>query len=195
MILAVNKWDLVEKDTFTALDVEARIRHELGFLQHSPMLFISALTGQRVPKLFDLIEEVAAAHAKRIPTGELNRFLREAVAAFSPAAVEGKLPKLFFMTQVGVRPPTFVIRSNTDRALHFSYLRYLENRLREQFGFQGTPLRLSVQKKSRKDGESEEAAPVRRILEVGAGLKPTRGRARGPRKRDSTPKAAPRKKR
>ncbi|HEU4951446.1 MAG TPA: ribosome biogenesis GTPase Der, partial [Holophagaceae bacterium] len=195
VILAVNKWDLVEKDTFTALDVEAKIRHELGFLQHAPMVFVSALTGQRVPKLFDLIEEVAAAHAQRVPTGELNRFLREAVAAFSPAAVEGKLPKLFFMTQVGMRPPTFVIRSNTDRPLHFSYLRYLENRLREQFGFKGTPLRLSVQKKSRKEEGPEDAAPVRRILEVGAGLKPTRGRARGPRGKGSTTRTAPRKKR
>ncbi len=174
VILVMNKWDLVEKDTFTALDVEAKIRHDLGFLQHAPMIFVSAATGQRVPKLFEIIEEVAALHAKRVPTGELNRFLREAVAAFSPAAIEGKLPKLFFMTQVGVRPPTFVIKANTDRSLHFSYLRYLENRLREAFGFKGTPLRLSVQKKGRGEEQEGQAAPVRKILDVGEGLKPSR---------------------
>ena len=172
VVLVVNKWDLVEKDSYTSLDVEDKIRQDLGFLQHAPMIFVSALSGQRVPKLFEHIEEVAAAHARRIPTGELNRFLREAVGAFSPAAIEGKLPKLFFMTQVGVRPPTFVIKSNTDRPLHFSYMRYLENRLREKFGFTGTPLRLSVQKKGK--GETGEAAPVRRILDVGEGLKPGR---------------------
>lgn len=181
VILVLNKWDLVEKDTFTSLDVEAKIRYDLGFLQHAPMVFVSALTGQRVPKLFEFIEEVAECHAKRIPTGELNRFLREAVGAFSPAATEGKLPKLFFMTQVGVRPPTFVIKSNTDRGLHFSYMRYLENRLRDQFGFKGTPLRLSVQKKGK--GEDDQAAPVRRVMDVGEGLKPTRNKQRQRRKR------------
>jgi GTP-binding protein len=175
VILVLNKWDLVEKDTFTSLDVEEKIRFDLGFLQHAPMVFVSALTGQRVPKLFEFIEEVAECHAKRIPTGELNRFLREAVGTFSPAATEGKVPKLFFMTQVGVRPPTFVIKSNTDRGLHFSYMRYLENRLREKFGFKGTPLRLSVQKKG-KGEEGGESAPVRRILDVGEGLKPGRAK-------------------
>jgi GTP-binding protein len=182
VILVLNKWDLVEKDTFTSLDVEAKIRYDLGFLQHAPMVFVSALTGQRVPKLFEFIEEVAECHAKRIPTGELNRFLREAVGAFSPAATEGKLPKLFFMTQVGVRPPTFVIKSNTDRGLHFSYMRYLENRLRDQFGFKGTPLRLSVQKKGK--GEEGETAPVRRVMDVGEGLKPGR-KAKSPRRNRS----------
>lgn len=184
VILVLNKWDLVEKDTFTSLDVEAKIRYDLGFLQHAPMVFVSALTGQRVPKLFEFIEEVAECHAKRIPTGELNRFLKEAVGAFSPAATEGKLPKLFFMTQVGVRPPTFVIKSNTDRGLHFSYMRYLENRLRDQFGFKGTPLRLSVQKKGK--GEDGQAAPVRRVMDVGEGLKPGR-KAKSP-KRDRSAK-------
>lgn len=177
VILVINKWDLVEKDTFTSLAIEEKIRFELGFLAHAPMIFISALTGQRVSKLFDHIRTVAEAHARRVPTGKLNAFLRDAVGAMSPHAVDGKLPKLFFMTQVGVRPPTFVIKANTDRGLHFSYMRYLENRLRDTFEFVGTPIRLSIQKKGKGEdqpGERELKAPVRRILEVGEGLKPSR---------------------
>jgi GTP-binding protein len=121
-----------------------------------------------------MIDQLAAAHAQRIPTGELNRFLRESVAAMSPHAVDGKLPKLYFMTQVGVRPPSFVVKANTDRGLHFSYVRYLENRLRDQFGLAGVPLRLSVQKKQKGEGEEGETAAVRRILDPGEGLKPSR---------------------
>lgn len=174
VILVVNKWDLVEKDTHTIYQVEDAMRQSLGFLHHAPMIFLSALTGQRVSKLFGMIEDLAAAHAKRVPTGELNRFLRESVAAMSPHAVDGKLPKLYFMTQVGVRPPSFVIKTNTDRGLHFSYIRYLENRLREQFGFQGVPLRISVQRKQKDEDGPVETARVRRILDVGEGLKPSR---------------------
>jgi GTP-binding protein len=176
VILCVNKWDKVPKDTYTSLQFEEKIRYDLGFLNHAPMIFISALTGQRVLKLFTLIHEVAEAHARRVPTGKLNQFLRDALAAMSPHAVDGKLPKLYFMTQVGIRPPTFVIKANTDRGLHFSYMRYLENRLREQFGFKGTPIRLNVQKKHKdEDGPKAEVA-VRRILDVGEGLKPGRRR-------------------
>ena len=186
VILCVNKWDKIPKDTYTALQFEEKIRHDLGFLNHAPMIFISALTGQRVSKLFTLIDSVAEAHARRVPTGKLNQFLREAVAAMSPHAVDGKIPKLYFITQVGVRPPTFVIKANTDRGLHFSYMRFLENRLREAFDYKGTPIRLNVQKKHRdEDGPKPEVA-VRRILDVGEGLKPGRRRAaasrRGPRK-------------
>ena len=138
------------------------------------MIFLSALTGQRVSKLFGMIDELAEAHARRISTGELNRFLRETVATMSPHAVDGKLPKLYFMTQVGVRPPSFVVKANTDRGLHFSYVRYMENRLREQFGLAGVPLRLSIQKKQKGEGEEAEMAVVRRILDPGEGLKPSR---------------------
>jgi len=187
VILVINKWDLVPKDTFTSIAFEEKIRYDLGFLQHAPMLFISALTGQRVSKLFTLIHECAAAHARRIPTGKLNLFLREAVAAMSPHAVDGKLPKLYFMTQVGVRPPSFVVKANTDRGLHFSYVRYLENRLRDAFGFIGTPIRLSIQKKQKGDEEPHEGARVRRIMDVGEGLKPSRrprsGNMAGPKKK------------
>ena len=115
VILVVNKWDLVEKDTHTIYGAEEDLRRSLGFLHHAPMIFLSALTGQRVSKLFGMIDELAEAHARRIPTGELNRFLRETVSAMSPHAIDGKLPKLYFMTQVGVRPPSFVVKANTDR--------------------------------------------------------------------------------
>ncbi|MBK8724470.1 MAG: ribosome biogenesis GTPase Der [Holophagaceae bacterium] len=174
VILVVNKWDLVPKDTYTVLAFEEKIRHDLGFLNHAPMTFVSALTGQRVQKLFGLIKEVAAAHSRRVPTGKLNGFLREAVAGMSPHYLEGKRPKLYFMTQVGTRPPSFVIKANTDRGLHFSYMRYLENRLREAFGFIGTPIRLSVQKKQTGDEAPADAAKVRQVIDPGMGLKPGR---------------------
>jgi GTP-binding protein len=174
VVLVVNKWDLVDKDTFTAIEFEEKLRHDLGFLQHAPMIFISALTGQRVTKLFSLLHEVAEAHARRIPTGRLNQFLRDSVERMSPPAVDGKLPKLYFMTQVGTRPPSFVIKTNTDRDLHFSYQRYLENRLREEFGFTGTPIRFAFRKREKSEGGDEGVARVRRILDPGEGLKPRR---------------------
>jgi GTP-binding protein len=174
VVLVVNKWDLVDKDTFTAISFEEKLRDDLGFLQHAPMIFISALTGQRVSKLFTLIHEVAEGHARRIPTGKLNQFLRESVERMSPPAVDGKLPKLYFMTQVGTRPPSFVIKTNTDRDLHFSYQRYLENRLREEFGFTGTPIRFAFRKREKSEGQDDGVAKVRRILDPGEGLKPRR---------------------
>lgn len=183
VILVVNKWDLVPKDTYTALAFEEKVRFDLGFLQHAPMVFVSALTGQRVTKLFELIAKVAEAHARRVSTGELNRFLKGAVAGMSPHSSDGRLAKLFFMTQIGVRPPTFVIKSNTEKGLHFSYVRYLENRLREAFDFVGTPLRLTIQKRGAGEGDGEQSARVRRILDVGEGLKPSRPGGRNPRRR------------
>jgi len=179
VILVVNKWDLVEKDTFTAIAFEEKLRDDLGFLQNSPMIFISALTGQRVSKVFALIHEVAEAHAKRISTGRLNQFLRDSVARMSPPAVDGKLPKLYFMTQVGTRPPSFVIKTNTDRELHFSYQRFLENQLRETFGFTGTPIRFAFRKHEKTDGQDGGVAKVRRILDPGEGLKPSRASESG----------------
>ena len=192
VILVVNKWDLVEKDTHTIYGAEEDMRQSLGFLHHAPMVFLSALTGQRVSKLFGLIDQLAEAHAHRVPTSELNRFLRDSVTAMSPHAVDGKLPKLYFMTQVGVRPPSFVIKANTDRSLHFSYLRYLENRLRDTFGLQGVPLRLSVQKKKQGEGEPVETAIVRRILDPGEGLKPSRSNASLQAQREDKVKTRPR---
>jgi GTP-binding protein len=174
VILVVNKWDLVPKDTWTALGFEDKLRHDLGFLQHAPMIFISALNGQRVSKLFPLIHDVADAHARRVATARLNQFLRDCVDRMSPPAVDGKLPKLYFMTQVGTRPPSFVVSTNTDREIHFSYQRYLENRLREEFGFTGTPIRLAFRKRAKGESSGEGVARVRRILDPGEGLKPSR---------------------
>ena len=181
VILVVNKWDAVEKDGFTAIQAEERIRSELGFLRHAPMIFISALTGQRAFKLFNLISDVAASHSRRISTGELNRFLQEATMTLNPPVIDGKQPKLFYMAQVGVRPPCFVIKTNIGGNIHFSYMRYLENRLRDEFNFIGTPIRFSVQKKQREDGPAPSnkigakvGARVRKILDVGEGLKPSR---------------------
>jgi len=145
-----------------------------------------------VSKLFAMVDELAEAHGRRIPTGEMNRFLRESVSAMSPHAIDGKLPKLYFMTQVGVRPPSFVIKANTDRGLHFSYVRYLENRLREQFGLAGVPLRLSIQKKQKGEGEEAEVAAVRRILDPGEGLKPSRSNESLQAQREEKVKARPR---
>lgn len=178
VVLVVNKWDAIEKDTYTAIKMEDRFRSGLGFLQHAPMIFISALTGQRVSKLYDLINKVAHSHSRRIPTGELNRFLQESVSAMAPPATDGKLPKMFFMTQVGVRPPSFVIKTNTGSRIHFSYLRYLENRLRDKFRFVGTPIRFSVQKVQKGDEPTQPKARVRKILEVGEGLKPVRKKSK-----------------
>lgn len=172
VVLVINKWDAVEKDTYTAKKMEDRFRRDIGFLRHAPMAFISALTGQRVSKLFSLINEVADAHSRRISTGELNRFLRESIAAMAPPATDSKLQKLYFMTQVGVRPPSFVIKTNTGSNIHFSYLRYLENRLRDQFSFKGTPIRFSVQKVQNGNEPAQPKARVRRVLDVGEGLKP-----------------------
>jgi GTP-binding protein len=179
VILVVNKWDLVEKDGYTALEFEERLRRDLGFLQHAPMIFISSLTGQRVGKLLPLIRQVAEAHALRVPTGRLNQFLRDSVARMAPPAVDGKLPKLYFMTQVGTRPPSFVIVANTDRDLHFSYQRFLENRLREAFGFIGAPIRLALRKREKGERDDAGVARVRGILDPGEGLKPTRRKLAG----------------
>jgi GTP-binding protein len=179
VIIVVNKWDTVEKDGYTAIQLEERVRHGLGFLHHAPMIFVSALTGQRVSKLFGMIDTVAAAHSLRIPTGELNRFLGESVSTMSPPAVKGRLPKLLFMAQVGTRPPSFVIKSNTDGTIHFSYLRFLENRLREEYGFSGTPIRISVQKARKGNEPAQAGAKVRKMLDVGEGLKPSRRKKKG----------------
>jgi GTP-binding protein len=138
------------------------------------MIFISALTGQRVTNVFNLINNVAKAHAKRINTAQLNQFLRDSVKRMSPPAVNGRLPKLYFMTQVGIRPPSFVIKTNMDRDVHFSYQRFLENRLREAFGFIGTPIRFAFRNHDSKEKRDDGVAKVRRILDPGEGLKPSR---------------------
>ncbi|MBE7553833.1 MAG: ribosome biogenesis GTPase Der [Anaerolineales bacterium] len=150
VVVIVNKWDLVEKDTNTINEFTARIRNELKFLDYVPVLFISAKTGQRVPKVLPLALQVQEERLRRIPTGELNRLLREAIAKNPPKGAQRQRLKFFYMTQAGVDPPTFVFFVNDRTLVHFSYERYLENVLREQYGFLGTPLKLVFRSRGEK---------------------------------------------
>lgn len=141
-ILVFNKWDLVDKDSKTMQEVTRGVYEELKFLTYAPIIFTSAMTGQRVLEIFDMVDMVAEEQAKRITTGLLNEVVEEAVAVIAPPTDKGKKLKIFFATQVGIKPPTIVFFVNDSELMHFSYLRYLENNLREAFGFTGTPLRL-----------------------------------------------------
>ncbi len=146
-IIAVNKWDAIEKDNKTVKEYTQDIRRVLSFLSYAEITFISAKTGQRLPKLYDLIDAVAENHAMRIQTGVLNEILTEAVALQQPPSDKGKRLRLFYMTQVSVKPPTFVIFVNYKDLMHFSYTRYIENKIREAFGFAGTPLRFIIRER------------------------------------------------
>ncbi len=147
MIIAVNKWDLVEKDNNTVKEYTKKIRNILSFMPYASIIFISAQTGQRIPRLFDEIETVVQNHSLRIATGVLNEILTEAVAMHQPPSDKGRRLKIFYMTQVSVKPPTFVIFVNDKKLMHFSYTRYIENKIREAFGFAGTPLRFFVRER------------------------------------------------
>ena len=147
MIIAVNKWDAVEKDTYTANKFTEKIRTILSFVPYAEVIYISAVTGQRINKLFLLLESVIQNHQLRIQTGVLNEILMEAVALQQPPTDKGKRLKLFYMTQVSVKPPTFVIFVNDKNLMHFSYERYIENKIREAFGFAGTPIRIFVRER------------------------------------------------
>ncbi|MBL7183796.1 MAG: ribosome biogenesis GTPase Der [Anaerolineae bacterium] len=149
VVVVVNKWDLVEKDTYTMQIYIEHIYTVLSFLDYVPALFISALTGQRVDQVLPTALRVQEARLIRIPTAELNRILQEAVARHSPPSKAGKRLKFYYVTQPRVDPPTFVFFVNDPRLVHFSYQRYLENRLREHYGFLGTPLRLSFRKRGK----------------------------------------------
>ena len=150
-VLVVNKWDLIEKDSKTSLRFTDTIRSELGFLQYAPIAFVSALTKQRLGRLTELVKFAANQHAMRVSTSVLNQVLEDAVAINPPPSVNGKRLKIFYATQAGVKPPTFIFFVNEPEAMHFSYVRFLENRLRESFGFEGTPLKLVV--RGKKDDE------------------------------------------
>ncbi len=151
-ILVVNKWDLVEKETKTMDRQREEIRKALVFMPYAPIVFISALTGQRVPRLFELINYVCEQSAMRIATGMLNSLLGDATARVQPPTDKGRRLKLYYMTQTGVKPPTFIIFCNDRELFHFSYQRYIENQLRSTFGLEGTPIRLII----RQRGESAE---------------------------------------
>ncbi len=151
-ILVVNKWDLVEKETKTMDRQREEIRKALVFMPYAPIVFISALTGQRVPRLFELINYVCEQSAMRLATGMLNSLLGDATARVQPPTDKGRRLKLYYMTQTGVKPPTFIIFCNDRELFHFSYQRYIENQLRSTFGLEGTPIRLII----RQRGESAE---------------------------------------
>ncbi|MEI6045470.1 MAG: ribosome biogenesis GTPase Der [Chloroflexota bacterium] len=142
IVLVVNKWDKIEKDSTTMQDYTAKIRQELEFLSWVPMVFTSAKFGQRVNKVLDLALQVAEERRKRVPTATLNKLIREAVDEHAPPTKPGKWLKVLYATQADIDPPTFVFSVNDVKQVHFSYERYLENKLRQSFGFEGTPIRL-----------------------------------------------------
>jgi GTP-binding protein len=146
-ILIVNKWDLVEKDSQTMVRYEREVREDLKYLSYAPILFISALTGQRVKKVLDVVDHVAEQTKKRISTSQINKYLGEWVERFSPPLHKNRSVKLNYITQVSTAPPTFVIYTNFPDGIHFSYERYLLNQMREAFGFEGVPIRLLFRKK------------------------------------------------
>ena len=142
IVIAVNKWDLIDKDDRTHKQFLENIRKELVFISYAPAVFVSALTGQRVQNILDLVKEVSEKRKTRISTGILNNLIREAVAVSPPPSSKGKMLKIYYATQVGDKPPTFIMFVNNPKLVHFSYKRYLENQLREAFDFTGTPIRI-----------------------------------------------------
>ena len=150
IIIAVNKWDAIEKDDKTIYKYTERIREVLSFMPYAEIMFISAKTGQRLPKLFEMIDVVLENNSLRVATGVLNEIMAEAVALQQPPSDKGKRLRLYYITQVSVKPPTFVIFVNDKELMHFSYTRYLENRIRDAFGFKGTSLKFII--RERKEG-------------------------------------------
>lgn len=150
IVIAVNKWDAVEKDDKTIYRQTEDIRDILSFMPYAEIIFISAQTGQRIPKLFETIDVVMENNAMRVATGVLNEIMTEAVAMQQPPSDKGKRLRLYYITQVAVKPPTFVIFVNDKKLMHFSYTRYLENRIRDAFGFRGTALKFII--RERKEG-------------------------------------------
>lgn len=147
VIIVVNKWDAVEKDDKTIYRFTEKVRNVLSFMPYAEILFVSAKTGQRLTKLFETIDVVSENHAMRVATGVLNEILAEAVAMQQPPSDKGKILRLYYITQVSVKPPTFVIFVNDKKLMHFSYTRYIENQIRDTFGFRGTPLRFIIRER------------------------------------------------
>lgn len=152
IILVINKWDAVEKDTYTIEQFKKDVYNKLSYLTYAPIMFISAKTGQRVNKLYETINNVANQNALRVTTGMLNQVLNEAIAIVQPPTDKGKRLKIYYMTQATTKPPTFVVFVNDKELFHFSYERYLINQLRKEFGLVGTPIRMIVREK----GENAE---------------------------------------
>jgi len=150
-IIVINKWDLIEKDNSTTKQFTDKIKAAFAYMSYAPEAFVSAKTGQRIPKIFEMINSVYNESSKRITTGALNDVLSEAVARSQPPSDKGKRLKIYYMTQTGTKPPVFVLFVNDAELFHFSYQRYLENRLRETFGFAGTPIRFVIKNRSKGD--------------------------------------------
>ncbi|EOS31803.1 MAG: ribosome biogenesis GTPase Der [Kineothrix sp.] len=147
VIVAVNKWDAIEKNNHTMKKFTGRVREVLSFMPYAEILYISAMTGQRFTKLYETIDIVNENHSMRIATGVLNEIMAEAVALQQPPSDKGKRLRLYYITQVSVKPPTFVIFVNDKELMHFSYTRYIENQIREAFGFRGTPLKFFIRER------------------------------------------------
>ncbi len=147
IVIAVNKWDAIEKNDKTIYEFTRRVREVLAFMPYAEIVFISAETGQRLPKLFEIIDMVIENQTLRIQTGVLNEIIMEAVAIQQPPSDRGRRLKIFYVTQVSVKPPTFVVFVNDKELMHFSYTRYLENRIRDAFGFKGTSLKFIIRER------------------------------------------------
>ncbi len=146
-IIVVNKWDIIEKDGKTMDKMREDVRHDLGYMPYAPIVFISALTGQRVPRLFELINFVTDQASMRITTGMLNNVLADATSRVQPPTDKGRRLKIYYMTQVSIKPPHFVCFCNEAQLFHFSYQRYVENQIRNTFGLEGTPIRMTIRQK------------------------------------------------
>ena len=151
IIVAVNKWDAIEKTDKTIYEFSRKVRETLSFMPYAELLFISAVTGQRLAKLFELIDVIIENRAMRIQTGVLNEIITEAVAMQQPPSDRGRRLKIYYVTQVSVKPPTFVVFVNDKELMHFSYTRYLENKIREAFGFKGTSLKFIIRERKEKE--------------------------------------------
>jgi len=151
IVIVVNKWDLIKKDTKTMKEFTKNFRNDLAYLEYAPLIFISALTGQRMNKLLEITKFVANQNSMRVATGTLNEVIGEATLLNQPPSDKGKRLRIYYTTQVSVKPPTFILFINDKKLMHFSYQRYLENKIRENFGFEGTPLRFILREKKGDD--------------------------------------------
>ena len=187
LVLVLNKWDAVAKDEKTADDLLHQLRRDAPYLSWADIVFASAQTGARIDRVLGEARRVAEERYRRIPTGELNRVVSDAVRAHPPSHVRNRLPKVLYATQVSVAPPTFVIFVNDPELIHFSYRRYLENRIRAEYGFLGTPIRLIFRERASEEAARRSARPRRATLagprpavRRGSGLqRATRGRSGG----------------
>jgi GTP-binding protein len=162
LVVVMNKWDAVEKDEHTADTWLKTLRREAPYLAWADIVFASALTGQRVDRILREALRVADERLRRVPTGELNRLVADAVAAHPPAHVRNRLAKILYATQAGIAPPTFVLFVNDPTLVHFSYRRYLENRIRAEYGFLGTPIRIVLRQRESEQAARRSARPRRR---------------------------------